>query len=128
MPGLEAFMPDAFQGDAPVPRIGRAELQHQRFVGLQCERPDHVQVVGGGVGAAQFGRLGQQRVGLGQQLGLDGAVERGQLDDRPRHRGELFGGLSVRYRLQWLGVNAFDVHGRGIFGICVADVLAHHDR
>ena len=53
VPRLEAFVPDALQRDVPVPRVGRAELEHQRLVGLQREGADHVQVVGCGVGAAR---------------------------------------------------------------------------
>ncbi len=55
-----------------------------------------------------------QRVGLGQQLGLDGAVQRGQLHDRPRHRGELFGRLGIGDRLRRVGVSGFDVQRRGM--------------
>ena len=49
-PRLEAFVPDVLQRDVPVAGVRRLELEHQRLVGLERERADHVQVVGRGVG------------------------------------------------------------------------------
>ena len=129
VPRLEAFVPDVLQRDVPVSGVRRPELEHQRLVGLQRERADHVQVVGCGVGSAELGgRRGHQGVRLCQQLGLDGAVQRGQLDDRPRHRGELLCRFGVGDRPQGRGVDGFDAHGGGLFGARVTDVLADDDR
>src|SRR6185437_16366979 len=54
---LQALVPDVFQGDVPVPGVGRLDVEHQRLVGLEPESPDHVQVVRSGVGVPEICRL-----------------------------------------------------------------------
>ena len=59
---------------------------------LEVEQAEHVEVVGGGVLPAEGpGLRGDQRVGVLQQVRTNGAVQGGQLDDRPPHGGQLVG-------------------------------------
>ena len=122
-------MPDVLQRDVPVPGVGWLDVEHERLVGVEPEGADHVQVVRRGVGCAEVGGLGgDEGVRLVQQLGLDGAVQRGQLHQRPRHRGELFGRCVVGQRRRRVAVERLDAQGGGSSFGGVADVLADDDR
>ena len=67
-------------------------------------------------------------LGLVEQLGLDGAVQRGELHQCPRHRGELLGEFAVGKRRHRVGIEGLDVQRGQLFGGAITDVFADDDR
>src|SRR6202035_3611969 len=77
---LQTLMPDVFQCDIPIAGGRRPNVEYQGLVGLEPKGSDHVQIVRCGVGGAEVSGLGCQQGGrLFDELGFDGAVQRGQL-------------------------------------------------
>ena len=84
---VDALVPDVLERDAPVAGVGRVELEHQRLAAARAGRCRSCR----GCRAwcrpsrARAASAVTQHVGLVEQFGLDGAVQRGELDDRPGH-------------------------------------------
>ena len=126
---LQTLMPDVFQCDVPVAGGRRLNVEYQGLVGLKPKGSDHVQIVRCGVGGAEVSGLGcQQGVRLFDELGLNSAVQRSQLHQRPGHRGQLLRQCAVGERRDGIGIQRDDVECGELLSSAVANVFAHDYR